>query len=396
MSARLGVAAPDLSGPPAPEDSVGIPLGVTPRRTGRLRRGGILLVAAGLAAASATLGGASPALRGPEGNGPLLLVVAGVGGTPEHRERFSAWARDLCAAAISAPGPRRVLVLLEREGEPADEADPCAPGGRSTLEEIGRRIAEAGGAPGAAEGLFVVLIGHGSGGANTGGREARFNLPGPDLTPAELARMLDAVSAGPVTVAHLGSASGAFVPALSAPGRVILAASAAHETNETRFAEHFIAAFSNDDSGGGADRNKDGRLSALEAFDFARLGVEREYDERGLLRTEHPLLDDNGDGVGSLDPATAPGSDGVLAARRSLLFRTAEAAGEAAPEGADPELRALIAERDELAARVDALREVRESMDEEAYLAELETLLLRIAEIAERIAAIRARTEEAR
>ena len=175
-----------------------------------------------------------------------------------------------------------------------------------------------------------------------------------------------------MTVAHLGSASGAFVPALSAPGRVILAASAAHETNETRFAEHFIAAFSNEDSGGGADRNKDGRLSALEAFDFARLGVEREYDERGLLRTEHPLLDDNGDGVGSLDPAAAPGSDGVLAARRSLLFRTAEAAGEAAPEGADPELRALIAERDELAARVDALREVRESMDEEAYLAELE------------------------
>ena len=88
VSARLGAAAPDLSGAPAPEDSVGIPLGVTPRRTGRLRRGGILLVAAGLGAASATLGGASPALRGPEGNGPLLLVVAGVGGTPEHRERF--------------------------------------------------------------------------------------------------------------------------------------------------------------------------------------------------------------------------------------------------------------------------------------------------------------------
>ena len=396
MSARLGAAAPDLSGAPAPEDSVGIPLGATPRRTGRLRRGGILLVAAGLGAASATLGGASPALRAPEGNGPLLLVVAGVGGTPEHRERFSAWARDLCAAAISAPGPRRVLVLLEREGEPADEADPCAPGGRSTLEEIGRRIAEAGGAPGAAEGLFVVLIGHGSAGANTGGREARFNLPGPDLTPAGLARMLDAVSAGPVTVAHLGSASGAFVPALSAPGRVILAASAAHETNETRFAEHFIAAFSNDDSGGGPTGTRTGGSRRSKPSILPGSGWNASTTSGACCGPNTPLLDDNGDGVGSLDPATAPGSDGVLAARRSLLFRTAEAAGEAAREGADPELRALIAERDELAARVDALREVRESMDEEAYLAELETLLLRIAEIAERIAAIRARTEEAR
>ena len=306
---------------------------------------------------------------------PVLLVVAGVGGTPEHRERFSGWARELCAAATSLRPPVSVRVLLERVPEDSGAGDPCAAAGRSTREEIGKQIEAAGASP-AEGGVLLVLIGHGS-----AGRDARFNLPGPDLAPTELAGMLAGV-AGPVTVAHLGSASGAFLPALSAPGRVVLTASRAHETNETRFAEHFVAAFSGPD----ADTNKDGRLSALEVFDFARLGVERAYEREGLLRTEHPLLDDNGDGVGSLEPQAAAGSDGVLAARRGLLLRSAETvvSGEESPVLAE-----LLAERDRLAARVDALREVRESMEEEAYLAELEDLLLQIAEIAERIAAIR-------
>ena len=304
---------------------------------------------------------------------PVLLVVAGVGGTPEHRERFSGWAAELCTAAINAPGTLRVRVLLERLPEVRDATDPCSPSGRSTQEELAREI----GSVGDGAGLVLVLIGHGSGGPNP-----RFQLPGPDLAPERLSEMLDRAAAGPVTVAQLASASGAFLPALAAPGRVVFAAARANQTNETRFARHFLAAFRGDD----ADRNKDGRLSALEAFDFARLGVEREYEQEGLLRTEHALLDDNGDGVGSLVPETAPGSDGVLAARRPLLVLTREAI---AADAGNPEVQRLVAERDALAARVDALREVREGMEEAAYFAELEALLLQVAELSERIAALR-------
>ena len=318
---------------------------------------------------------------GPEAadeDAPVLLIVSGVGGTPEHRERFTGWARELCEAAVAAPGTLRVRVLIERLPEEADERGPCVPAGRSTRETIEREIAAVGtpGTPG--PGLILVLIGHGS-----GGQSPRFQLPGPDLAPERLKELLDAASAEPVTVAHLGSASGAFLPALSAPGRVVLTASRAHETNETRFAEHFIAAFAGDD----ADANKDGRLSALEAFDFARGGVEREYEQEGLLRSEHALLDDNGDGAGSLEPEMSPGSDGVLAARRPLLLLSSEAVAEAGEGG--PELRRLVAERDVLAARVDALREVRGNMEEQAYFAELEELLLRIADVSERITALR-------
>lgn len=325
----------------------------------------------------ATPGAGRAAPAQPSEPSPVLLIVAGVGGTPEHRERFSGWARELCAAAVAAPGPLRVRVLTERLPEARDGADPCFPAGRSTRDVMEREIAASAGA-----GLVLVLIGHGSGAANP-----RFQLPGPDLAPEQLAELLDRAAPDPVTVAHLGSAAGAFLPELSAPGRVLLAAARANETNETRFARHFVAAFSGDD----ADRNKDGRLSAFEAFEFARQGTEREYEQAGLLPTEHALLDDNGDGVGSLAPELAAGSDGVLAARRPLLFRTAEAVPDTGPGG--PELRRLTAERDALAARVDALRAVRESMEEEAYFIELEELLLQIAELNDRISTLREKPE---
>ncbi len=81
----------------------------------------------------------------------------------------------------------------------------------------------------------------------------------------------------------------------------------------------------------------------------------------------------------------------MLAARRPLLFRTAEAVAESG--AASPEIQRLVAERDALAARVDALRELRDGMDEETYLTELEGLLLQIAELAERIGALRGEPE---
>ena len=341
------------------------------RRSGR-RLGAAFLCALSLAGARAEAGAS-----GAQG-APLLVIVAGVGGTPEHRERFSGWARDLCAAAVEGPAPSRVRVLVERLPEGGAPDASCAPVARSTQEELAREIAAARDTEAAGAGLVLVLIGHGSAGSSP-----RFQLPGPDLSPERLGEMLNGFGSGPVTVAHLGSAAGAFLPALAGPGRVVLAATRANETNETRFPRHFVAALAGEEG----DRNKDGRLSMLEAFDFARRGVEREYEQEGLLRTEHALLDDNGDGIGSLEPEMAAGMDGVLAGRRTLLVRTAEAVVDASAD--TPEIRRLVAERDALAARVDALREAREGMEEGAYLAELETLLLQIAELAERIAALR-------
>ena len=353
----------------------------TPRTAAPRRREIVRRAVPALLGTLALAGGQGAATGNDSEAVPRLLIVAGVGGSPEHRERFSGWARDLCAAAVATPVPAHVRVLVERPPEAGETDDPCAPAGRSTEEALAREIEAAGGAGTSGAGLVLVLIGHGSAGGNP-----RFQLPGPDLSPERLGELLETSGAGPVTVAHLGSASGAFLPVLSGPGRVVLTATRANETNETRFPAHFIAALTGDDG----DRNKDGRLSVLEVFEFARRGVEREYEAEGLLRTEHPLLDDNGDGLGSLAPEAAAGTDGVLAGRRVLLVRSGEAVADSS--GDTPEIRRLVAERDALASRVDALRDAREGMEEEAYLAELEALLLQIAELAERIAALREKT----
>lgn len=362
-----------------------------------------------LAAVLASVPGPAPAAwAGPapgapetgETGAPTLVVVAGVGGDPERRARFRGWAQDLCLAAAGFPWPVVTRLLVERPGDLSEAtstphspgasggAGGCVPAGRSTRDELAALLGETAAALPAGDPLLLVLIGHGSGGGGSGG-EARFNLPGPDLTPADLARMLEDFDGHPVTVAHLGSAAGGFLPALSAPGRILLAASRAHETNETRFARHFIAAFEGSAAGGGAagDRNRDGRLSALEVFDYARAAAEREYAEEGLLRTEHPLLDDDGDGEGAAEPAAVPGSDGVFAARTALLFPASGLAGT--DDGASETERRLAAERDALAARVDALRAAREGMGEDEYFAELERLLLELAGINERLRALR-------
>ncbi len=130
-----------------------------------------------------------------------------------------------------------------------------------------------------------------------------------------------------------------------------------------------------------ADVDKDGAVSLLEAFEYARREVERSYESADQLPTEHALLEDNGDGEGSLI-ADAREGDGAVARRFTLSAATAVASGRTgeargAPE--DPELAALYAERRRLEEQVEALRSRKDEMDTVRYEAELEELLLALA-----------------
>src|SRR4029077_6004302 len=100
----------------------------------------------------------------------------------------------------------------------------------------------------------------------------------------------------PLAVIDCASASGPFINALSAPGRVIVTATrSGNEVNVTQFGGYFARAIANP----AADLDKDGQTSLLEAFLFASRQVEQFYQEAGRLATEHALLDDNGDGLGT-------------------------------------------------------------------------------------------------
>ena len=302
-----------------------------------------------------------------------LLIVAGLGGSDDFRARFLEWSLALRQAAVEryGLGPEHVTVLAE---DPSMDAAVAA---RSTRDEVAAALTAIAGRATPADRVLLVLLGHGS----FRDAEARFNLPGPDLTPAELAAMLDALPARHVAVVNAASASGPFVPALAAAGRTVIAATkTGQERNETRFGEFFARAF----EGEGADLDKNGSVSLLEAFRFARSETARSYEEESLLMTEHAVLDDDGDGEGAEDPsADAPDGAGaaafVLGTPGRRASAGAAAGAEPRPVPTDSALARLYRERAELEGRVAELRRRRSELEAAEYDRRLEELLLELA-----------------
>ena len=153
--------------------------------------------------------------------------------------------------------------------------------------------------------LWIVLIGHGT----FDGREAKFNLRGPDVTDLELAEWLAPIKR-PVVVLDCTSASGPFLNRLSGENRVVVTATkSGHELNFARFGQYLAEAIADPR----ADLDKDGQVSLLEAFLTASSRVDEYYRTHSQLATEHALLDDNGDKLGT----PADWFRGVRATRRA-------------------------------------------------------------------------------
>ncbi len=296
-----------------------------------------------------------------------VLLVTGLSGEPRFAAAFHTEAGSIYDAA-KARWVRSDSSLVYLAEDPA--LDPARITARATRDGVAAAIAALGARSVPGDVLLIVLIGHGSG----QGADSRLNLPGPDATAADFATWLAPLAGRLVVLVNASSGSGDFVPVLSGKDRVVVTATkSAMERNETTFGEHFAKALVSES----ADADRDGRVTVLEAFDYARREVARGYETRNLLATEHALLDDDGDGKGSAAPGGAAG-DGALA--RTVAFGVS-----ALP--ADPRVAGLVAERRALEAQVDALRRRKASMDSTAYERELERLLL---EIATRSAAIRA------
>lgn len=301
---------------------------------------------------------------GVQGQRTHVLVVSGISGEPRFAEQWDAWARGLVEGLEGAGvGSGDIVRLAERAG--------AGVAGRSTKDEIGAQIMRIAGAADASDQVLVVFFGHGAG--STAG--VRLNLPGPDLTARELAVMLQAFPTQRVVVVNTASASGGFLEPLAGENRVIVTATRSEsQNNETIFGEHFSAALADD----GADTDKDGRVSLLEAFTYARLEVERAYSSTNRMRSEHSLLEANGDGTPTVEPDARAG-DGRVAS--TIFFGTGapSAVAGAAPADASPELRALYERRTELQKQIDELRARSDSMPAAQYEQALESLLVELA-----------------
>ena len=333
-------------------------------RGARLTSVSAVLVPALLLGAGAAPGHASPVQAAPAAPRTHVLIVSGLGGAPEYSEQFRTEAESLLDALDRRFGVRETVTWLAEDAALSPRvAD------RATLEAVEREVLAMANRAGPSDVALILLLGHGSG----RGEESRFSLPGPDLSAEVLSMWLHAFPTQTVAVVNAASASGGFVPAVAGERRIVVTATRSpRERERTHFGGFFVDAFALDE----ADVDKDERVSLLEAFRYATGEVRRRYERDNEMLTEHALLDDDGDGEGSLEPSP-DGPDGTLANRFFLAQAPAALAGAAD----DPAVAALLARKREVEEGIAALRARRDELEEEEYDAQLETLLVELARI---------------
>ena len=280
-----------------------------------------------------------------------LLVIVGVGGDDDHVKAFNKYALAIMDAAKKHGLPDADITYL---GENPDQSNGRMKA-RATRDNVTKAFTDLATQAKAIDDVFIVLIGHGS----FDGRTAAFNLPGPDLTADEYATLLKKFPTQKVVFVNTASSSGAFIQPLAGPARTIVAATrTGGERNETRFAQYFAEAFETD----AADRDRNGRVSVQEAFDYATQKVKSAYEQEGHILTEHATLDDS--------------AQGKLA---SSQFLAPERSRTVAAQSLDPAYRTLLEQRDALERQVADLRLRKDSMDAKQYDDQLEKLLTDLA-----------------
>ena len=279
-----------------------------------------------------------------------VVIVVGASGTEEYGKKFqtqvNAWT-NACTKAGIAP------TIIRND---------------QTTAELEKRL----GASNPERSLWLVLIGHGT----FDGREAKFSAEGPDFDVKQLASWIKPLKQE-VVVIHTASASGGFLKSLSGKNRVIITSTKSpDEVFYARFGEYFTDAIAGLPE---ADLDQDKQVSLLEAFRYASKAAATFYDQEGRLATEHALLEDNGDGIGTrsevfeADAAVAPGTalDGARAAQMVLVLSAEE-------QQLTDAQRSM---RDALERELNNLKVERSKLQEDEYYMKLESLMRKLGEV---------------
>ncbi len=282
---------------------------------------------------------ASLALALPLAANTFYVTVSGLGGEPDYETRFALLAAET-EKTIKAHSPDASVQTLS--GANATRANV-----KAALEKVEKAAT-------AQDAFVLLLIGHG-----TFDRDYKMNLPGPDMTASELAAMMNRIPAGRQLVVNTTSASGGGNEALKRANRVVISATkSGSEKNATVFARYWVEAL-NDPA---ADTDKNGSISAGEAFKYAERKTKSFYEEQKRLSTEHAVLDD---------------------ATKANTFAVVRLDAETA--SADPAKRALQAKRDQIEAQIDQLKYQKSLLNPDQYRAQLSKLLLELARTQEEL-----------
>ena len=295
---------------------------------------------------------------------PTVVIVVGASGEETYEPIFAESAK-LWREAARKGGAEVLMVGTEKISDAESDQD------KTKLKSLVENFRQTNAAPG-----WIVMIGHGT----DNGKEAKFNLRGADVSAQELADWLKPAQR-PLVIVNTASSSGAFIKPLAASNRVVVTATrSGGEINYARFGEYLADAIGSAE----ADLDKDEQTSLLEAFLMASRRVADFYKEEGRLATEHALVDDNGDGLGTpadwfkgvravKKPEKGQSVDGRRAHQLHLISNSAD-------QRLTTEQRT---KRDEVELAISGLRDRKEKMAKEAYYRELEGLLLQMAKLYE-------------
>lgn len=289
-----------------------------------------------------------------------VIIVVGAGGTEEYATTFQSWGTQWKRSA--AHTRLSIIGANETDGEAIDNKT-----------EFRKLVAEAKTDKSIRE-LWIVLIGHGT----FDGQQAKFNLSGPDVSATELATWLGAPGQQRQIIINSASCSSPFINVLSGRNRIVVTATRdGSQYNFARLGKHLSQSINEP----AIDLDKDGQTSLLEAFCAANTSTQDFYRDEKRLATEHALIDDNGDKLGTpgdwftgITPNTKPKkglSDGLLANQVFLQRR-----GETSKLSAEARQR-----RDQLELELARLQQSRSKLDESQYLASIEPIMIQLAEL---------------
>ncbi|MGA9939958.1 MAG: hypothetical protein WBP92_17055 [Candidatus Acidiferrales bacterium] len=285
------------------------------------------------------------------------VTVAGLGGEPEYEQEFTSLAMDLDKLLKSSGSDVHVYTLTGADATRAHLTD--------TLAQVAAEAKPD-------DDFVLTLIGHGS----FDGVEYKFNLPGPDISAADLATLCDRVPAKRQLIVNTSSASGGSVAALERHGRAVIAATkSGTEKNATVFARYWVQALHDPE----ADVDKNDAISALEAFRYATSRTAAFYDAQKRLATEHAEFEDTGLHDPVRDASTDTG-EGLLLSSFTLIRL-----GAAQKAYADPAKRALLARKEDLERQIDTLKYQKAAMSQDDYKDQITAALIELAKVQEEL-----------
>lgn len=277
----------------------------------------------------------------------FYVTVSGIGGEPDYEQRFTMLAAETEKTLKAHSADAQVETL---KGAGATRANL-----RAALEKLAQTAKPT-------DALVLLLIGHGSFEG-----DYKFNLPGPDISAPELAGLLNKIPAGRQLVVNTTSASGGANEALRKANRIVISATkSGSEKNTTVFARYWVEAL-NDAS---ADVDKNGVISAMEAFHFAEHKTKAFYEEQKRLATEHPVIEDSAKGAAN-------------AGQLAMSFPVVRL--DAVAVITDPAKKILQAKRDQIESQIDQLKYQKSLIAPEGYRAQLSKLLLDLAKTQEEL-----------